>query len=109
MQQEKKDFLTLALPPARLTITETAWFLGFAENDISVLISAGLLKPLGHPPPGVRAIGRRDRAAPGQTGQHDSTTAVDAIATNASCVDPAAFRLGDPGERPALAVQPARL
>jgi hypothetical protein len=51
MQQEKKDFLTLAVPPARLSITETAWFLGFTEHDISVLISVGLLKPLGHPPP----------------------------------------------------------
>ena len=26
MKQEKKDFLTLATPPARLNITETAWF-----------------------------------------------------------------------------------
>ena len=50
MHQEKKDFLTLAIPPARLNITETAWFLGFTEHDISVLISVGLLKPLGHPP-----------------------------------------------------------
>ena len=50
MNQEKKDFLTLAVQPARLNITETAWFLGFAETDISVLISAGLLKPLGRPP-----------------------------------------------------------
>jgi len=41
VQQEKKDFLTLATPPARLTITETAWFLGFTEHDISVLISVG--------------------------------------------------------------------
>lgn len=32
MQQEKKDFLTLAIPPARLNITETAWFLGFTES-----------------------------------------------------------------------------
>jgi hypothetical protein len=50
MKQEKKDFLALAIPPARLTITETAWSLGFAEQDITVLVSAGLLKPLGHPP-----------------------------------------------------------
>ena len=46
MQQEKKDFLTLAIPPARLSITETAWLLGFTEHDISVLVSAGLLRPL---------------------------------------------------------------
>lgn len=50
MKQEKKDFLTLSIPPARLTITEAAWFLGFAEQDIAALVSAGLLKPLGHPP-----------------------------------------------------------
>ncbi|MBI3408702.1 MAG: hypothetical protein HY040_10135 [Planctomycetes bacterium] len=51
MNQEKKDFLTLATPPARLGIIETAWFLGFTEHDISVLVSVGLLKPLGRPPP----------------------------------------------------------
>jgi len=50
VKQDKKGFLTLAIPPARLSITETAWFLGFNEQDITVLVSAGLLKPLGHPP-----------------------------------------------------------
>lgn len=50
MKQEKKDFLALPTPPARLTITETGWLLGFNDQDISVLVSAGLLKPLGHPP-----------------------------------------------------------
>ncbi len=53
MNQEKKDFLSLAIPPARLNLTETAWFLGFTEHDISVLTSMGLLKPLGHPPASV--------------------------------------------------------
>jgi hypothetical protein len=50
MNSEKKDFLSLPTPPARLNLTETAWFLGFSDQDVSVLISAGLLKPLGHPP-----------------------------------------------------------
>lgn len=50
MKQEKKDFLNLATPPARLNISEAAWFLGFTEADISVLNSVGLLKPLGRPP-----------------------------------------------------------
>lgn len=50
MKQEKKDFLSLPVPPARITITETAWLLGFAEQDIAVLVAAELLKPLGHPP-----------------------------------------------------------
>jgi len=50
MKQEKKDFLTLAVQPARLNISEAAWFLGFGESDITVLISVRLLKPLGRPP-----------------------------------------------------------
>ena len=50
MNQDRKDFLNLVTPPARLALTETAWYLGFTENDISVLVSVGLLKPLGRPP-----------------------------------------------------------
>ena len=49
MNQAKKDFLSLAAPPARLGINETAWLMGFNEHDIAVLVSAGLLKPLGRP------------------------------------------------------------
>ena len=51
MNQAEKDFLSLPNPPARLGVAETAWLLGFAEHDISTLVSAGLLKPLGRPPP----------------------------------------------------------
>ena len=29
---------------------EAAWFLGFTAHDIPILVSVGLLKPLGHPP-----------------------------------------------------------
>ena len=50
MNPEKGECLRLTTLPARLNITETAWLLGFTEADIPVLISAGLLKPLGHPP-----------------------------------------------------------
>jgi hypothetical protein len=50
MNQDRKDFLMLPTKPARLTITEAAWYFGFSEQDISVLVSAGHLKPLGHPP-----------------------------------------------------------
>jgi len=50
VKQEKKDFLTLAVQPARLNVSEAAWLLGFNEADIPVLVSAGLLKPLGRPP-----------------------------------------------------------
>lgn len=36
--------------PARLSIEQAAWVLGFQQGDIPVLVSAGLLKPLGRPP-----------------------------------------------------------
>ena len=49
MNQAKKDFLSLVMPPARLGINEAAWLMGFSEHDIPVLVSVGLLKPLGHP------------------------------------------------------------
>ena len=49
MNQAKKDFLSLVTPPARLGIEETAWLMGFNEHDIPVLVSVGLLKPLGRP------------------------------------------------------------
>jgi len=42
MKADKGEFLRLLNLPARLTITEAAWFLGFTETDISALISAGL-------------------------------------------------------------------
>ncbi len=58
MQQEKREFLSLLVPPARLSTHEAAWFLGFTERDVSVLTSVGLLKPLGHPP----ASGSKDFA-----------------------------------------------
>lgn len=50
MNHEQRDFLNLVNLPARLTLMEAAWFLGFKEHDMPVLVAAGLLKPLGHPP-----------------------------------------------------------
>jgi hypothetical protein len=50
MNPERKDFLNVRMPPARVVVEEAAWILGFAPHDIPVLVSAGLLKPLGHPP-----------------------------------------------------------
>ena len=50
MNQERKDFLSLANPPARLSLKEASWYLGFTEHDVSVLVSVGLIKPLGRPP-----------------------------------------------------------
>lgn len=52
MNNDRRDFLgVMGVIPARLDSQETAWFLGFATHDIPILVSAGLLKPLGHPPP----------------------------------------------------------
>jgi hypothetical protein len=36
---------------ARLTSSQTAKLLGFADHDVPVLVSTGLLKPLGNPMP----------------------------------------------------------
>lgn len=51
MNPERREFLTLANPPARLSTEEAAWFIGCSVHDIAILVAAGLLKPLGHPPP----------------------------------------------------------
>jgi hypothetical protein len=50
MKQEQQEFLTLRIVPARLTVPEAAWFLGFSPHEIPVLMANGLLKPLGRPP-----------------------------------------------------------
>src|SRR5216117_3757068 len=49
MNPERKEILSLPCLPGRLTPAETAWRLGFEPDHITVLISLGLLKPLGHP------------------------------------------------------------
>jgi hypothetical protein len=49
MQQDIERFLSLKAFPARLTIQQTSWFLGFSVYEIPMLVSRGLLKPLGHP------------------------------------------------------------
>ena len=49
MDPQREKFLNLKTPPARLNVEEAAWYLGFASHDIPVLVSSGLLKPLGHP------------------------------------------------------------
>jgi hypothetical protein len=36
-------------PPARLTVEQAAWVLGCQVHDMPVLVSCGLLKPLGNP------------------------------------------------------------
>jgi hypothetical protein len=49
MNPNQTDLLSLQRLPARLTVDEAAWFLGFNSKDISILLAAKLLKPLGHP------------------------------------------------------------
>ncbi len=45
------SLLNLRRLPARLTVLEAAVILGLQENDIPILVRAGLLKPLGNPAP----------------------------------------------------------
>ncbi len=47
---QQTEFLSWKIVPARLAATQTAWFLGFKPEEITLLVAAGLLKPLGHPP-----------------------------------------------------------
>ena len=50
MKSLQEQFLNLKTAPARLKVEETSWYLGFAPHEITILMSEGLLKPLGHPP-----------------------------------------------------------
>ncbi len=49
MQQDVERFLNLKHPPGRLTKEQAAWFLGFSPDEITTLVTSGLLRPLGHP------------------------------------------------------------
>lgn len=51
MTADEKSFLCLRTLPARLTPEQTAWYLGCNTDSVTVLIAAGLLKPLGRPKP----------------------------------------------------------
>jgi hypothetical protein len=51
MNNECKELLNLATLPARLNRTQAADYLGFEPDHITLLIKAGLLKPLGRPKP----------------------------------------------------------
>src|SRR5208283_164358 len=46
---QQTEFLSWKLVPARLDATQAAWYLGFEPHEIPRLVTAGLLKPLGHP------------------------------------------------------------
>jgi len=45
------EFLSWKVVPARLDANQAAWFLGFEPHEIPRLVTAGLLKPLGHSRP----------------------------------------------------------
>ena len=49
MNPDREKFLNLKTNPARLNTEEVAWCLGFSQYEIPILMSKGLLKPLGHP------------------------------------------------------------
>ena len=49
MNTDKEQFLNLKTPPARLNAEQAAWYLGFSPHEIPILVTEGLLKPLGHP------------------------------------------------------------
>ena len=49
MNPERKEILSLPVLPGRITPAEAAWRLGFEPDHIPILVSLGLLKPLGHP------------------------------------------------------------
>lgn len=49
MEQEPRPFKSFVGLPARLNAEQAAAILGFQPHDMSVLIAAGLLKPLGKP------------------------------------------------------------
>jgi len=55
MDNNRKDFLlVIRMPPARLNVEETAWYLGFLPHDIPILVRARLLKPLVSSPQAVK-------------------------------------------------------
>lgn len=49
MNQERERFLNLREKPARVTMYEVSHILRCAVHDVRILVSRGLLKPLGHP------------------------------------------------------------
>jgi hypothetical protein len=46
-----RELLNLRRLPAMLNVAQTATLLSRAEHDIPLLVRAGILKPLGNPPP----------------------------------------------------------
>lgn len=51
MNPDHYQLLTLTTLPARVNATQAAQLLGFLPHELSLLMAAGLLKPLGRPAP----------------------------------------------------------
>ena len=49
INDERKAFLNLRTRPARFSREQTAAYLGFEPDQITILVQKGLLKPLGRP------------------------------------------------------------
>lgn len=49
MNPEQHQLLTLSVLPARLSAEQAGQFLGFQPHELTVLMAAGLLRPLGRP------------------------------------------------------------
>ena len=49
MNSQQEQFLNLKTLPARLKVEEVAWYLGFKPHELTILMSEGILKPLGRP------------------------------------------------------------
>jgi hypothetical protein len=49
MNTDKEQFLNFKTLPARLNAAQAGWYLGFSPHEIPILVTEGLLKPLGHP------------------------------------------------------------
>ena len=49
MNPEQQQLLTLSMLPARLSAEQAAQLLGFQAHELTILIAAGLLRPLGRP------------------------------------------------------------
>jgi excisionase family DNA binding protein len=50
MNTKRQKFLSLRTFPGRLSTREVAWYLGFAADEIPILVAIGMLKPLGSRP-----------------------------------------------------------
>jgi hypothetical protein len=79
--EDKYTFLALPLFPARLNVLEAAWYLGFQSHEISILVGAGMLEPLGHPAPNTPKFFATESLAALKDNQKWLEKATDAIST----------------------------